>query len=153
MSKHELRFRAGVGAVIINQEGLVLGFERVNQEGAWQFMQGGMDEGEVPSETAVRELEEETSLAPEHVELLGEHPDWLTYELPAKFRRRWRGQTQRWYLFRLTADESAIDIINVHEVEFGQWKWMTMEEMIASTSPFRQGSYQKLADHFAEYLQ
>ena len=36
-------FRANVGAVIINEEGYVLAFERLKIKGAWQFPQGGLN--------------------------------------------------------------------------------------------------------------
>jgi putative (di)nucleoside polyphosphate hydrolase len=89
-------FRANVGVAVLNDEGHLLAFERYDVPGAWQLPQGGLDEGEEPLEAARRELREETRLTWDQVELLGEHPRWLAYELGAEQRTRdtGRGQVQ-----------------------------------------------------------
>ena len=43
-------FRAGVGAVVLEPNGRVLVLERSDVPGAWQFPQGGLDDGETPPE-------------------------------------------------------------------------------------------------------
>ena len=53
----------------------------------------------------LRELEEEIGTG--RAEVIGEHPDWLTYDLPADlvgiaWRGRYRGQRQRWFALRFT---------------------------------------------------
>jgi putative (di)nucleoside polyphosphate hydrolase len=95
-------FRANAGLAVLNAAGEVLAVERGDQPGAWQLPQGGIDPGETPLEAAYRELEEETGLTQADVVLLGEHPDWLVYELPVEFRRKKTGlgQAQKWFFFR-----------------------------------------------------
>ena len=54
-----------------------------NAEGApggWQLPQGGIDAGEDPAAAVLRELAEE--IGTDRAEIIGEHPDWLTYDLP-----------------------------------------------------------------------
>ena len=75
-------FRANVGVVVADHAGRVLALSRAGRPGAWQLPQGGLDMGEEPEAAAWRELEEETGLDAEQVELVAEHPRWLTYELP-----------------------------------------------------------------------
>lgn len=98
-------FRANAGIAVLNPKGQVLAVERGDAPGAWQLPQGGIDPGETALEAAYRELQEETTLTPDAVELVGEYPDWLVYELPVAFRRpkTGLGQAQRWFVFRLTA--------------------------------------------------
>jgi putative (di)nucleoside polyphosphate hydrolase len=98
-------FRANAGLAVLNARGQVLAVERSDSPGAWQLPQGGIDSGETALEAAYRELQEETFLAREEVELVGEYPDWLVYELPTAFRRpkTGLGQAQKWFFFRLTA--------------------------------------------------
>ena len=52
MSMPEEYFRAGAGAVVINDRGLVLALERADIPGAWQLPQGGLDAGEEPLDAA-----------------------------------------------------------------------------------------------------
>ena len=71
--------------------------------GGWQLPQGGIDEGEDPRTAVLRELEEE--IGTRKAEVIGEHPDWLTYDLPPTcvgiaWRGRYRGQRQRWFAMR-----------------------------------------------------
>ena len=70
-------FRAGVGAVLINQKGEVLAFERINIKDAWQFPQGGLEIDEKPLDAVYRELTEETSILPQHLKLIDTYPEWL----------------------------------------------------------------------------
>ena len=81
-----LPYRDNVGAVLFNRAGLIFVARRAdlpNAEGApggWQLPQGGIDKGEDPSIAIFRELEEEIGTA--RAEIMAEHPDWLTYDLP-----------------------------------------------------------------------
>lgn len=152
-------FRANVGIVVIDARGRVLAFERADRPGAWQLPQGGIDIGEDPLAAAKRELREETGLkADEHTELLAEHPEWLAYELPRRFRRnrRTRGQVQKWFLLRLIADESniapAAAVPAGGRAEFRDWRWMALRTLARETIFFRRPIYAKLADAFAVHL-
>lgn len=121
-------YRANVGIILTNSQGRLFWARRAGQE-AWQFPQGGMQQAESPEAAMYRELEEETGLLPEHVELLGQTRRWLRYRLPARFvRRRSRpvciGQKQRWFALRLVADETAIDLCGSGHPEFDDWCWV-----------------------------
>ena len=63
-------YRPNVGIVLMRPDGQVFWARRVRRDG-WQFPQGGMRSDETPTEAMYRELQEETGLLPEHVELLG----------------------------------------------------------------------------------
>lgn len=147
-------FRASAGAVIINTEGMVLALERVLFKNAWQMPQGGVEENETPYEAVLREVEEETGLSADDLELLDEYPEWLAYELPETMRtgKHGRGQVQKWFLFRLKSPESAIQLEQGKMTEFSRWKWMTLKELAAVTIPFRRSIYTHLAEGFAKYI-
>ncbi len=147
-----LTFRAGTGAVIINEQGLVLGLERRKIPDAWQFPQGGLDEGETPLEGVKREILEETGIREESLELLATTPRWLAYELPEEVRnaKTGRGQVQRWFLFRFTGNEEEITLGD--QKEFISWQWMSMDEMIAKIVSFKRPVYEELAKDFEQYL-
>ena len=111
-----LPYRPNVGAVLFNPHGLVFVARRAdlpNVEGApggWQLPQGGIDEGEDVRAAVLRELAEE--IGTDRAEIIGEHPDWLTYDLPphlvgVALGGRYRGQRQRWFALRFTGTDGG----------------------------------------------
>lgn len=135
-------FRANVVAVVTNATGRVMAFERSDVAGAWQLPQGGVDAGETPEEAAWRELEEETGLGRQQVELVGEFPDWTAYELPNGPRKNGRiGQVQRWFTFRVLSDEVEPE---PDGVEFTSWKWVEREWLVDEVVDFRRPSYRRV---------
>jgi putative (di)nucleoside polyphosphate hydrolase len=82
----KLPYRLNVGAVLFNKHGQILVARRANlpnaegAAGGWQLPQGGIDADENPAEAIFRELTEEIGTA--NAEIIGEHPDWLDYDLP-----------------------------------------------------------------------
>ena len=146
-------FRANVGIAVLRADGRVLSLERYGYPGAWQLPQGGLDAGEEPVDAARRELEEETGLRWDQVELLGEHPDWLVYELPSEDRGGdiGRGQAQRWFYARVRDAGATVDVDRVDDrkgtPEFTSYAWMSFPELVSKAVPFRRGVYERVADH------
>jgi putative (di)nucleoside polyphosphate hydrolase len=144
-------FRAGVGIAVLDDDGRVLTLERADVPGRWQLPQGGIENGEQPQDAARRELWEETGLDWDAVELLGEHPGWLAYELP---RDSWsaktgRGQAQRWFVVRLI-DPSAVLVLDhvgpgEEQAEFRAYKWADWDELIGGAVAYRRPTYEQLA--------
>jgi len=145
-------FRANVGAVIVNAEGLVLALERKEIPGSWQCPQGGLDEGEEPQEAVFREIWEETGIEEARLKLLAAHPHWLAYEFPAEVRseKKWRGQVQKWFLFRFTGMDDEITMGDGKE--FRTWEWTTLQELLSKVVFFKQPIYQELGEYFKVHL-
>lgn len=117
-----------MGIILVNDDDRVFWARRAGQE-AWQFPQGGIDRHEDADQAMYRELHEETGLRAEHVQVIGQTSDWLYYRLPSRYvRRRSRpvciGQKQRWFLLRLTASESCVDLARTPQPEFDDWRWV-----------------------------
>src|SRR3954462_14196670 len=113
MAKGENGYRRGVGVMLLNREGKVFVGARIdNTDDAWQMPQGGIDDADDDEwATALRELEEETGIAPHLVEKLSETPERLKYELPEELRPklwggRFRGQDQEWFVARFLGQDS-----------------------------------------------
>jgi ADP-ribose pyrophosphatase YjhB (NUDIX family) len=70
----EGKIRVGCSAAIINDEGKVLLTRRLDN-GQWCLPGGGMDAGESPAETCVREVFEETGLHVRVTRLVGVYSD------------------------------------------------------------------------------
>src|SRR5687768_11055496 len=118
-------YRPNVGIVLMRQDGQVFWARRVRRDG-WQFPQGGMNTDETPVEAMYRELQEETGLLPEHVEVLGATPGWLRYRLPRRCVRAGErpiciGQKQVWFLLRLTGAECDVRLDCTEKPEFDSW--------------------------------
>lgn len=70
----EGKIRLGCSAAILNDEGKVLLTRRLDN-GQWCLPSGGMDAGESPSETCIREVFEETGLHVRVTRLVGVYSD------------------------------------------------------------------------------
>lgn len=150
-------YRRGVGVMLLNREGRVWVGARIdNSADAWQMPQGGIDEGEEPWATALRELEEETGIAPHLVEPIAEASERLRYRLPDElvgviWKEPWVGQEQDWFLCRFLGSDSDVNIETAHP-EFREWKWVEPKRLSDVIVPFKRDLYQRLLDEFAGYL-
>ncbi|WP_158747501.1 RNA pyrophosphohydrolase [Acidisphaera sp. L21] len=156
----ELPYRPNVGAALFNARGQVFVARRAdlpNAEGApggWQLPQGGIDEDEDPRGAVLRELEEEVGTA--KATIIGEHPDWLTYDLPPELIGRalggkYRGQKQRWFALRFDGQDSDIRLDLDPHPEFDAWRWVDLVELPALAVPFKLEIYRVLAVSFARF--
>jgi len=151
------RYRRGVGIMLLNSAGKVFVGARIdNTDEAWQMPQGGIDEGEEPWATALRELEEETGIPPHLVERIADCPERLKYDLPAELRGelwggKYKGQDQDWYLARFLGRDSDINIETEHP-EFREWKWIEPEQLPELIVPFKRDLYRHLLSEFADQL-
>lgn len=162
---NEKPYRPNVGIALFNADGHVLIGHRFKGDGPeiilpgldWQMPQGGVDEGEVLRDAAMRELWEETSVI--SADYLGE-TDWLTYEFPpydgpqthrlAKFR----GQRQKWFALRFTGKDDEIDPLtprNGQPAEFDAWRWERLDRVAEIVVPFRREVYRAVAERFAPF--
>ncbi|HEU5047487.1 MAG TPA: RNA pyrophosphohydrolase [Rickettsiales bacterium] len=150
-----LPYRPGVGAMLLNAEGKVFVAKRIDMTSeAWQMPQGGMDEGESPRETVLRELEEEIGTG--KAEIITESKDWYYYDLPeVLIPRIWggcfRGQRQKWFLLRFTGKDSDINIAT-HEPEFSEWRWVEPKMLPDLIVPFKRQLYTELVAEFQKFF-
>lgn len=152
-----LPYRPCVGVVLIDARGMVFAGQRVDSPSpAWQMPQGGIDEGEKPREAAYRELWEETGVTRDLVEFVGKTHGWVTYDLPPELLGRvwggkYRGQKQKWFLFRFKGQDSDVRIAGEHP-EFSTWRWILADEMAEGIVPFKRAVYDKVIRSFRAYL-
>ncbi len=152
-----LPYRPCVGVMLINAEGLIFAGQRLdNSAAAWQMPQGGIDADEKPRAAALRELWEETGITADLVAFVGKTHGWVTYDLPAELLGRvwggkYRGQRQKWFLFRYLGTDDQVNIASPHP-EFGAWRWIGADEMVASIVPFKRKVYEQVVRSFRAYL-
>ena len=149
-------FRANVGIILTNDQGQVFWARRTGMD-AWQFPQGGIKKNESPKTAMYRELKEEIGLEPEHVELINSTDDWLRYWLPKRYIRQNRGplcigQKQIWYLLKLTADETYLDLSYTSEPEFDSWKWVDFWRPVEEVISFKRQVYQQALKQLQPFI-
>lgn len=100
----------------------------------------------------MQELFEETCIS--SVEVVAEVPRWLPYEFPTSVRCRlqgtwaqYKGQAQRWFLLKFTGEDSEINLDTDHK-EFGEWRWMPIEQLPDTVIAFKQGVYREVVAEF-----
>ncbi len=152
-----LPYRPCVGVMLLNASGQIFAGKRIDTIAeAWQMPQGGIDPGETPSVAALRELGEETGVAPKHVTVLRESETWIPYDLPDEllgkiWNGKYRGQEQRWFAMRLEAGDDAINIATEH-AEFREWAWMKPDVLIESIVPFKRKTYEQVFAEFRDLI-
>ncbi|MDA3908546.1 MAG: RNA pyrophosphohydrolase [Sulfurimonas sp.] len=149
--EHTKRYRPNVAAVIVSSkypfECELFIASRNDIEDAWQFPQGGIDEGESPKEALYRELKEE--IGTDEVEILAEFPEWLDYDFPGTVAKKmypFDGQTQKYFLVRLKDDETIN--LDTEEPEFLEYKFVKFKVALNHITYFKRPVYKKVLNYF-----
>ena len=144
-------YRANVGIMIVNSNGMILAGDALHYPGEWMMPQGGIHEAETALEAMQRELIEETGL--EDLHLLREHTDWLYY----LFRKPqykdgifYVGQRQKWFLLGYEGDPP--DAQAVPEQEFSRFDWVDPEWLVAQIPAFKKAVYRSVVDAFSPFF-
>ena len=149
-------FRANVAIVLSDGQGHILWAKRLGQD-AWQFPQGGIQEGESPKQAMYRELDEEVGLEPHHVKIIGRTDGWLRYDVPRQFVRRdsrasYKGQKQIWFLLRLIGSDSDVSLRKSEIPEFDAWRWHSFFIPLDSVIEFKRDVYKQALAELAPHL-
>lgn len=150
-------YRPAAGIMLVNREGKVWVGQRLDSKlEAWQMPQGGLDEGEDAEEGALRELEEETGIRRDLVEIVARCPRELTYDLPEDlvgvvWKEKWRGQRQTWFLARFLGTDEDVNLQTAHP-EFRAWRWSDVDDLPAMIVPFKKKLYEDVIAAFRSHL-
>lgn len=147
----EKLYRPNVAAVIVSsrypKECEIFIAERSDIPDAWQFPQGGIDEGETPKEALLRELEEE--IGTNKVKIIAEYPEWISYDFPEPVKTRMKpfvGQKQRYFLVRLASD--AVINLDTEHPEFIRYRYTGLAEIFSQVSHFKRPVYKTVIKKF-----
>lgn len=144
-----LLYRPNVAAILIRDDDRILIAERMSFRGAWQFPQGGVDDGESLEQALFREVEEEIGVKRKAIQILSQRGGYR-YAFP-KGRLKYGiygGQEQTYFLCRFLGSESDIDLKTSHQ-EFADWKWILPAEFSLDWLPkFKKPVYQAVFRDF-----
>ncbi|MEY3657897.1 MAG: hypothetical protein RLZZ561_67 [Pseudomonadota bacterium] len=155
-----LPYRPCAGIMLKNPQGLIFVGQRLDGSGvsseAWQMPQGGVDDGEDPETAALRELGEETGLAPHHVDIITRSAGEHLYDLPPDllgriWKGQYRGQRQIWFLMNFLGRDEDVNIATAHQ-EFRDWRWAHVDELVDLIVPFKRELYSNVLKEFAPHL-
>ncbi len=156
----DLPYRPNVGAALFNRQGQVFVARRATcrtpraRRAAGSCRRAASTRTEDPRGAVLRELAEEIGTA--DATIIGEHPEWLTYDLPPELIGRalggqFRGQRQRWFALRFGGTDAAIRLDADPHPEFDAWRWAELAELPALAVAFKRPIYEVLARSFARF--
>ena len=153
----EQGYRPNVGIILLHARtpGRVLWARRIRQK-SWQFPQGGLNSGDTALSALYRELREEVGLMPFDVEVLAATRSWFKYRLPESLLPRtgstYVGQKQKWFLLKLLAPESKINLRSTLSPEFDAWRWVDYWYPLNQVIAFKRHVYRKALEKFYPVL-
>ncbi len=150
-NKTKKNFRPNVAAIVLSAKYPhtceIFIASRTDVENAWQFPQGGIDEGETAKEALYRELEEE--IGTREIEIIAEYPKWVSYEFPAAIAKKmypYDGQIQKYYLVKLK--KGAKINIETEIPEFSEYKFVPTKNIYDYITFFKRTVYKQVLKYF-----
>ncbi len=150
-------YRKCAGIVVFNNKGLVFLGNRVRFKNAWQFPQGGIEDGESIEEAARRELFEETSIKTAKLVYLDNTPIRYTFNktIQDNFRKKGvetKGQDIYFSLFYFNGKEEEINLKTAIP-EFNKYKWDSLDFAVNNVISFKKEAYKYVAKKFKPIIQ
>ena len=122
-----MNYRSNVAGILRNAAGKILICERLGVPDAWQFPQGGIDEGETPEQALTRELWEETGVRPEHFTISARRGPYRYLYGNGRVKKGFHGKEQLYFLCEFTGEDAHINVATEHP-EFQAFRWISPED-------------------------
>jgi putative (di)nucleoside polyphosphate hydrolase len=122
-----MKYRANVAGILRNAAGQILVCERLNNNGAWQFPQGGIDEGETAEQGLIRELWEEIGVRAEHIRIVERRGPYRYLFGNGRTKKGYNGKEQVYFLCDFLGTDVDIRVDTEHP-EFQAFRWISPQE-------------------------
>ena len=149
----EKGWRLGVGIILMNQKNKIFMGERIDNKGAWQMPQGGVNiaKDESLDNAAKRELYEETGV--KTAKIINQSEGWYYYYLPEYLQTKlwggkFLGQKQKWFLFSFNGTNEEINLLHDKKPEFSNWQWVSPQNVLNDIVNFKKEIYQEVLKEF-----
>lgn len=152
-----MSYRPAAAVMLLNADSKVFVAQRLDSSlDAWQMPQGGLDPGEDAQAGALRELEEETGIAPHLVDIVARSSRELLYDLPPElqgklWKGRYLGQCQTWFLMRFLGTDADVNLDTEHP-EFRSFQWIDPWRLPELIVAFKKRLYEEVLEEFAAHL-
>ena len=123
----EAKCQLNVAAILRRPSGEIFIAERVTHAGAWQFPQGGVDEGESLEDALKREIWEEIGVLPQDYRLIDRRGPYHYLFPDGLVKRGHHGKEQWYFLCEYTGPDERINVATEHP-EFRAWRWIRPED-------------------------
>jgi putative (di)nucleoside polyphosphate hydrolase len=136
-------YRLGVVGVFVAPDGKILVCERADRLSAWQFPQGGIDDGEDPTQAIKREIMEELGCG--SFEILSTSTAWTKYDFPEEFETKitkvYCGQKHLW--FHLRFEDGKGPDLSLSDGEFRAFKWVDPKDVLGGVALWKRTAYEE----------
>lgn len=141
-------YREGVGAVILNKEGLVFMAKRIDTKDTWQMPQGGIEKNEDHKVALMRELKEEVGT--NNFKIINQINN-LIYDLPIDIAKtlwggKYVGQKQTWFFVEFLGKDEEFNLNYMAKPEFSEWEWVDYQDLVDRIVFFKKSLYQTIVD-------
>lgn len=134
MSENEIKYKRNVAAILRNSRQRILICERLGVKDAWQFPQGGIDEGETPEQALVRELNEEIGVEGRDIQIVEKKGPYFYLYGNGRIKRGHHGKEQLYFLCDYSGPDARINV-NTEHPEFQSFRWIAPEDFRISWLP------------------
>jgi putative (di)nucleoside polyphosphate hydrolase len=134
MSETEIKYKPNVAGILRNSQGSILIGERLGVRDAWQFPQGGIDDGETPEQALVRELGEEIGVTASDVRIVERKGPYRYLYGNGRIKRGFHGKEQIYFLCDYSGTDDGIQVETKHP-EFQDYRWIAPVEFRISWLP------------------
>jgi exopolysaccharide biosynthesis WecB/TagA/CpsF family protein len=131
------RFRRNVVAMILDASGsraLVVS-PWWTEEIRWQFPQGGVDNGESPSQAVFREMKEELGTDAFNVLTYVEEAHRYVWPRWYRYVKGYRGQIQDLFILGFTGKDEQFELEKTNELN--RWEWVPIDQLLSVLAPAR----------------